>query len=72
MIANTPVLLIGLKSDKVQANYEWYKNVPDILQYVDLIGNVSEIDEKVEGMLQKQYDYRLSDYFYKSTLIIFC
>lgn len=65
LIANTPVLLIGLKSDKVQANYEWYKNVPDILQYVDLIGNVSEIDEKVEGMLQKQYDYRLSDYFYK-------
>lgn len=72
LIANTPVLLIGLKSDKVQANYEWYKNVPDILQYVDLIGNVSEIDEKVEGMLQKQYDYRLSDYFYKKYFDNFC
>lgn len=65
LIANTPVLLIGLRSDKVQANYEWYKEVPDILQYIDKINDISELYEKIDEMLKKKYDYRVPDYFYR-------
>lgn len=65
LIANTPVLLIGLRSYKVQANYEWYKEVPDILQYIDKINDISELYEKIDEMLKKKYDYRVPDYFYR-------
>lgn len=65
LIANTPVLLIGLRSDKVQANYEWYKEVPDISQYIDKINDISELYEKIDEMLKKKYDYRMPDYFYR-------
>lgn len=65
LIANTPVLLIGLKSDKVQSNYEWYEEIPEILRYVDKIDRISDLYDKIEEMLHREYDYKIPDYFHQ-------
>lgn len=66
LIANTPVLTINLRSQKVQANYEWYQKNEEISEYVEKIDDFSELSSKVKKMLEKDYDYNLPAYFYET------